>query len=399
MWQSLKNCYHLFQAAVAAVFFNFPSRNITVVGVTGTDGKTTTVHMIYEILRSISPKCSMISSVYAAIGSKTFETGFHVTTPSSWQVQKYLRKSVDSGHKYFVLETTSHGLHQNRLAFVNFDISVLTNITHDHIDYHKTWENYALAKARLFKKTNVSVLNTDDEKSYKFLKNKVSGKLVTYSINSESDVNTKKFPLKLKVQGDYNLSNALAAAATASALGISRKKITKSLNNFGGVRGRLDKITEKNNFDVYIDFAHTPNGLKQALTTLRSAKKGRLIAVFGAAGKRDYSKRQSMGAVADELADVIVLTSEDPRDESPEKISQEIARGIKSKKTDVNLFFVPDRAKAIEKAITMCAPGDIAAFFGKGHERSMAIGKKETPWDEYESVKLALRKKKNGTVG
>ena len=190
MWQKIKNIYHLAQAFLAAVYFNFPSRKLIVIGVTGTDGKTTTVHMISHILRSNAKKVAMISSVNAKIGDKTFDTGFHVTTPSPWQVQKYLKDAVNSGSQYFVLEATSHGLDQNRLAFVNFKIGVITNITHEHLDYHKTWQNYAKAKLKLFKNTETAILNMDD-RSYNFLKSGVGGKLITYGIKSTADFNLK----------------------------------------------------------------------------------------------------------------------------------------------------------------------------------------------------------------
>lgn len=387
------------QAALAAIFFNFPSKHITVIGVTGTDGKTTTVHMIYDIFRSTTPKVSMVSSIYAAIGSKTYDTGFHVTTPSSWQVQKLLRKAVDSGHKYIVMETTSHGLNQNRLAFVKFDVGVLTNVTHDHLDYHGTWENYGLSKLRLLNDTKYSILNEDDEKSYEFLKNKAGGKVISYSLEGKGLFTLKSFPMKLKIPGEHNLSNGLAAATAASILGITRPKILKALNNFSSPKGRLDRIDMSQDFEVYIDFAHTPNAFKQTFLTLRKTQakgsKSKLIVVFGAAGKRDKAKRSEMGEIADSLADVIVLTSEDPRNEDPTKIALEIMKGIKSKHLEKDLFIIPERQKAIEYAIQICQKGDIVTFLGKGHEKSMAIGKKETAWDEYEAVRHAIKKKFN----
>lgn len=396
MWQKFKNCDHLLQAALAALFFNFPAKHITIIGVTGTDGKTTTVHMIYEILRSAEKKASMVSSIYAAVGSKTQDTGFHVTTPSSFMVQKFLRRAVDSGHKYFVLETTSHGLDQNRLAFIKFDVGVLTNITHDHIDYHKSWKNYALAKGKLFRRAKWAILNADDSKSFEYLKPIVSGKLISYSLANDTDVNLKNFPLRLKIKGTYNLSNALAAAAATSALGISRQKIIKALNNFTLPKGRLDEIALKQNFKVFIDFAHTPNGLAQALSTLKEivSGKSRLIAVFGAAGNRDTKKRPLMGRIADEIADIIIITSEDPRKENPEKIAGEIVSGIKEKALGRTLFIITDRRQAIEHAIHIAKEGDVVATFGKGHEKSMTIGNKELIWDEYEVVKNAIRRKK-----
>lgn len=398
MWQKIKNYYHLLQAALAAIFFNFPSNHIYVIGVTGTDGKTTTVHMIYEILKSSGQKVSMISSIYAAIGSKTYDTGFHVTMPTSWQIQKLLRRSVDAGHKYFILEATSHGLDQKRLAFTKVDLAVLTNITHEHLDYHKTWHNYAMAKIKLLKTARKAIINADDEKSFDFAVKKLKNKPITYGLNSTADFNLKNFNIKLKLLGLYNKSNALSSAAAASTLGISRQKIIKALAQFKGARGRMDKIDSRQNFDLYIDFAHTPNALKHALKTLKNLKDGKtakLIAVFGAAGKRDRAKRPLMGKVADELADVIILTSEDPRAEDPEKIIGEISSGIKNKRLGINLFTITDRRQAINFAVNLASPGDVIACCGKGHEKSIAVKGKEIPWDEYEAARNAIRSRKD----
>ncbi len=396
MWQTVKNYYHLAQALAAAFIFSFPSNKIKVIGVTGTDGKTTTVHMIYEILKTSGQKVSMISSVGAAIGAKTYDTGFHVTTPSSWQIQRYLRKAVDAGHKYFVLETTSHGLDQNRLAQVRFEIGVLTNVTHDHLDYHGTWENYVASKAKLFKNVAYSVLNLDDHKSFSFLKNKVSGQIITYGIKEGADINIKNFPLKLKIKGDYNLENALAASATTQALGLPKRKIARALAKFSPVSGRMEGIDIGQDFRVIVDFAHTPNALSQALTTLKQQKPGRIIAVFGAAGERDKLKRPIMGSVADENADIIILTAEDPRSENALDIAREIKSGIKNKTEGKNLFIIEDRKTAIEYGVNLAAKNDVVGIFGKGHEKSMCFGKKETPWDEFQVVAKAVRRRING---
>ncbi len=395
MWQKIKNYYHLAQALLAAFIFSFPSNKIAVIGVTGTDGKTTTVHMIYEILKASGQKVSMISSVGAAIGSKDYDTGFHVTTPSAWQVQKYLRKAADSGNKYFILETTSHGLDQNRLAQVNFQIGVLTNISHDHLDYHGTWENYAAAKAKLFKNVAFSILNFDDRKSFLFLKNRVSGQIITYAVKKSADINIKNFPIKLKIGGDYNLENALSAAATARALGIPKPKITRILAKFSLPKGRLQEVNMGQDFRVVVDFAHTPNALNRVLATLKSQTPKRLIVVFGAAGQRDKSKRKVMGKVADQNADVIILTAEDSRNENVVDICNQIASGIKNKTKGKNLFIVEERTNAINFAVSLAGENDTVGLFGKGHEKSMNFGKKETPWDEFKVASAAIRKKIN----
>lgn len=388
MWQKAKNYYHLAQAAIAATIFGFPSKKLILIGVTGTDGKTTTVNMIYHILHTAGEKVSMISSVNAQIGANSYDTGFHVSTPSPWQVQKYLKMAVDAGDKYFVLESTSHGLDQNRLAFTSFKVGVLTNITNEHLDYHKKWENYALAKLRLLNIAQLAIINKDDQ-SYDFLKNKIKGKFLTYSMSQNADLNLKSANPELKIPGDYNVSNALAAIAATEAVGIKKQDSIKALGTFSGVKGRMEKVKNNKNLNIYVDFAHTPNGLEQALKTLKSqAGNAKLTCVFGSAGQRDSKKRPQMGTAADKYANLIVLTSEDPRDEDPKDIAQQVATGIKKHKFHI----IINRQEAIDFAVKNAKSGDFVGIFGKGHEKSMNINGKETPWDDFEAVKKALGK-------
>ena len=300
------------------------------------------------------------------------------------------------GNKYFVLEATSHGLDQNRLAFVKFKIAVITNVTHEHLDYHKSQKRYLGAKAKLFRKVNFSILNFDDQ-SFDFLKSNVDGKIITYSAKSQADFNPKRLPLRLKIPGDYNLRNALAAAAAVSSLRIKKKKILSVLNNFGGVPGRMNEVDLGQNFQVFIDFAHTPNALKEALKTLKSQipnPKSKLITVFGSAGERDKAKRPLMGKIAAGIADVSILTAEDPRREKVEDICKSIAEGFsEGKKEGKDYHIIYDRAKAITFAVNLAADGDIVSLFGKAHEKSMCFGKKEYPWDEFVAVEKAINER------
>lgn len=394
MWQRIKNYYHLIQAFLAAAFYSFPSKEIKVIGVTGTDGKTTTVHMISEILTKNGYKTSYISSLHAAIGSKIYKTGFHVTTPSAWQIQKLLRQAVNARNDYFILEATSHGLDQYRLSFINFEIGILTNITHEHLDYHKNWENYALAKLKLLKASKFRIINFDD-KSYQFVQKYLKSNITTFGLSGKSDINTQNCKLRLSLPGTYNLYNALAACAAAQITGLSKFRIIRAINKFQSVEGRMQEVSLGQNFKVIIDFAHTPNALKSALTSLKTQlnASSRLIAVFGAAGLRDKSKRPLMGKAADNAADIIVLTAEDPRTETIESICEGIRQGIKNKKLEKTLFIVNDRAQAIEFALSLAKEHDIVALFGKGHERSMSIGKVETPWNEFEAVRKAIKRR------
>ena len=399
MWQKIKNVYHLLRAYAACIYFGFPSKKLTVIGVTGTDGKTTTSHMIYEILKLAGKNVSLISSIHALVGCKTFDTGFHRTTPDPVALQSFLAKIVDSGSNYLVLEVTSHSLDQNRVFGINFEVAVLTNVTHEHLDYHRSFENYLRSKAKLLRKAKISILNADDA-SYDKAKKLTGSKIVTYSIAKNADVTLKEFPFKLKISGDYNISNGLAAASCASQIGVNKKTIIKALNNFKGVKGRMEEIDEGQDFKVFIDFAHTPNGLKQALKTLNSklqTPNSKVIAVFGAAGERDRLKRPKMGEVAAMYADICVLTAEDPRNEKVEDICEQIAQGlIKSGKMESKDFYkIYDREKAIEFAVKLAKPHDIVVCFGKSHEKSMCFGKKEYPWDEFKTVERAIKKKAN----
>ena len=399
MWQKIKNLYHLAQALIAAIYFNFPSQKLTVIAVSGTDGKTTTVNMIYHVLIKSGFKASMVSSIGAKIAGREKETGLHVSTPSPWQVQKLLKQAVDRKSQYFVLEATSHGLHQNRLAFVKVDTAIITNITSEHLDYHVTWQNYAIAKAKLFKNVRYSILNLDDQKSYNFLKSRVSGTIITYSKNKNSDINLENTPVKLTIAGHFNLSNALGAAAACNMLNIPKRKIISHLKSYSGTRGRIEEIRAGQDFTAIVDFAHTPNALESLLTSLKydMDPKSKLIAVFGAAGNRDRSKRPKMGRIAAQNADITIITAEDPRTEKVTEISAQIAEGFKrlNKKAGKDYFLVNDRKKAIEFAIQLANKGDVVVTLGKGHEKSMCIGKVEYPWDEAAILSSAIRQKIN----
>ncbi len=392
---------HLPMALMANITYGFPSRRLTIIGVTGTDGKTTTATMLYHILHESGYKVALISTVAAKIGRREIDTGFHVTSPDHFPLQGLLKVIADNGFTHVVLETTSHGFAQHRLWGVRFTGGIVTNITEDHLDYHKTWENYAAAKAKLFAHTKFAVLNTED-KSFAFLKKRVKGKVVTYGME-KGDINIKTFPIKLSVLGTFNYANALAASAAALELGVSGDKIKKALLLFEGVFGRMQVMHQEPL--VIVDFAHTPNGLRTALKSLRPACKGRLIAIFGCAGERDCNRRK-MGKVAAELADITIITAEDPRCEGVEHISAEIAvwakkgGGISVSKDEVMkhkrfkhpvYVTIPDRQEAINFGIKTAQKKDIVGIFGKGHEQSMCFGTEEVLWTDQEAVKKAIK--------
>lgn len=387
MWQKTKNLYHLGIAIISNAWFNFPSRKLTIIGVTGTDGKTTTTCLIYHILHTAGLNVSMVSSVGAIIGGKNYDIGFHVTTPSSFSLQGFLNRAVMDGKtsnpNYLVLETTSHALDQYRVFGIKFDVGVLTNVTHEHLDYHKTYKNYVKTKEKLLKMSKTAITNRDDE-SFALL----NSKLVTYGMKSNADVNPGNFPFKTNLIGDFNKYNVLAAISACKALGMKDNEIRVGIKSFSPPKGRED-IVYNMDFKIMIDFAHTPNAFKQILSAIRPDIKGRLIHVFGSAGLRDEEKRPIMGKNSSQYADIIILTSEDPRTESIDRINKQIESGIMKKS---KIIKISDRKEAIEKAIKIANKDDFILITGKSHEKSMNYGHGEEPWDEYEVVRKAINK-------
>lgn len=379
---------HFPEALVASVRYGFPGRKLRVIGVTGTDGKTTTVNMIYKILKDAGKKVSMISTINAVVAGKVYDTGFHVTSPDRGDVQSFLSQSVSHQDEFMVLEVTSHGLAQFRVWGIPFEVGVLTNVTHEHLDYHKTFANYFQTKMKLIKVAKVGIINQSlrGERGNMGDKRK---RLVSFGLH-KGDFNQEKLKLKLKLPGEYNIENALAALAVTTELGIDPKIARKTLESFSGLNGRMEEIKNNRGIKVVVDFAHTPNALEQALQTLRKETKGKLIAVFGAASERDVAKRPLMGEISSKLADITILTDEDPRFEDRSKIINHIASGMKGAAEGRNLFKEPDRKKAIKMALAIAKKGDTVGIFGKGHEKSMNYLGKEKPWSDQEAVKEVL---------
>lgn len=406
------NLIHFTRAVLAVLQYRYPARDMIVIGVTGTDGKTTTAHMIYAILRAAEIPTSLISTTGAIIpGKENQPLGLHVTTPNPFDLQFILRTAKEKGSKYVVLEATSHGLDQHRVLGSNFKIGVVTNITHEHLDYHGTWENYFHAKAKLFRSVEFSILNQDDP-AFKRLKPLASGQIITYGLDTQADFTATEVEYSAEgtlfmipeigiriaspFLGPYNLQNSLAAAATAKALEIDPKAIATGLQTASPPKGRLERVDMGQDFTIYIDFAHTPNSLKNMLALLRSVTHRNVIVVFGCAGDRDQEKRFPMGAIAARFADYTVITAEDPRTEDLETIMAQIAAGCESEGgvRDQTYFLIGDRQKAIDYAIQRLAqPDDIVVATGKAHEQSMCFGNTEYPWDEFQAIQNALKKK------
>ena len=407
---------------MAGSFHDEPGRKLTVIGVTGTDGKTTTTNILYKILRAAGIQAGMISTVNAVIGDEVLDTGFHVTTPDAHDVQRYLAKMVQAGLTHVVLETTSHGWAQYRVDACEFDIGVLTNITHEHMNEHGSFEKYRAAKARLFSSLEITrpkpqgnprlaVINRDDPKSFDFLTDFIKVNKVNYGLGENADVRAtdieyspsgihftaqgRDFRVRVTSQlvGAYNVSNCLAAlTAAVYGLGIEPDVAARGIASLEGIPGRMERIDMGQDFTAIVDFAHTPNALKVTLETARQMTKGKVICAFGSAGLRDKEKRRMMAETSAELADLTVLTAEDPRTESLEGILDEMAAGARSRggSEGVTFWRVADRGEAIRFALKLARPGDIVLSCGKGHEQSMCFGATEYLWDDRTAMRAAL---------
>lgn len=407
---------------LAAAYHAFPARRLVIIGVTGTDGKTTTSHLIHSVLQAAGLRAGFISTVAADLGSQLADTGLHVTTPGAPQTQGYLAQMAAAGLTHCVLEMTSHGLAQGRLNGVDVDVAVMTNVTHEHLDYHGTFEGYRAAKGRLFEmlarsqrkpgQPKVSVVNADDP-SADFFAAFPADRVIHYGLGAGADFRAAdvvygpdgtRFTLRhegqadalhVRLAGAFNVHNALAAAAACRAQGIPMDTIQRGLLAAPAVPGRMERIDEGQPFTAIVDFAHTPNALKNALEAARAMLPpgGRVIAVFGSAGLRDREKRRLMAETSARLADLTVLTAEDPRTEPLDAILQAMADGCVAQGGIEGQTFirVPDRGAALYRACQMAQPGDIVIACGKGHEQSMCFGTVEYPWDDRAALRSALR--------
>lgn len=411
---------------LAAAYYDFPSRKLVIIGVTGTDGKTTTSHILHSILKQADGiKAGFISTISADFGDEVADTGFHVTTPSAPQVQAYLVRMVDAGLTHCILEMTSHGLAQGRLNGVDIDVAVVTNVMHEHLDFHGSWENYRDAKAIMFRMLKssypkagipkISVINADDQ-SYDYFKAIPADTTVQYSVQHDADYLAtdieyhpdkttfivQDMPIRMQLVGEFNVSNALAGISVARELNIAWDAIQNGIASIDVISGRMERIDEGQDFVAIVDFAHTPNALKRALeagrTMLPDGK--RLISVFGSAGLRDVEKRRMMAETSAQLADITVLTAEDPRTESLDDILEMMAQGCISQGGIEGETFirVHDRGEAIYQACQMAESGDIVMACGKGHEQSMCFGTVEHLWDDRDAMRSALNGKPLATL-
>ena len=406
--QKIKNIYHLFQAVLANIRFGFPSRKLKVIGVTGTDGKTTTTQMITKILEEAGKKVALASTINFKIGQKEWTNLSHFTTLSAFAVQKFIKQAVEKDCEYLVLETSSHSLDQYRVWGIDYKTAVITNITREHLDYHKTMESYRQAKRKLFNNAEVAVVNLDMENPEKFLEcnaKKILGyslkknqnkfqnldtkpeTIVAENIDLEIDksmfaVGNQKFTLN--IPGDFNIENALAAISVGVSENIDLEICSRGISKISNIPGRMEYISNERGLNILVDFALTPDALKKLYSLLAKIKKpeAKIIAVFGACGERDRGKRPIIGEIVSQYADLVIVTNDEPYHEDPMQIIQEIVGGIKNKKEGENFFIIPDRREAIKKALHLSVSGDVLAITGMGAEESMIVGDKKIPWND-----------------
>ena len=396
-------------AAVSAQFYGHPSTEIGVVGITGTDGKTTTSHLVDHILRASGARTGLVGTVSVRIGDHVDLHPSRQTTPESCDIQRYLRQMADAPLAWATLEATSHGLAMHRLDHVQFDIAAITNITREHLDYHGTIENYRRAKATLLERValnlGLAVVNADDAGSRAVEHYAAGARVLRYSATGADadlrafDVQASgtgtaflldaggrgRFSCRLPLIGEFNVANALCAAGVALGAGIEIDAIVAALATAPAVPGRMARVDVGQPFSVFVDYAHTPESMEKVLTFLRRFHpSGRMIAVFGSAGERDVEKRPLQGAIAARLADVSVITSEDPRFEDADAIIAQIAAGAEAAgaETGKSMFLCTDRRQAIQLALDIAGPGDCVLLAGKGHEASIIWGREKRPWDE-----------------
>lgn len=402
-------------ADLAAAFYNYPSQQMNLVGVTGTNGKTTTTHLIeYFLLQSQRPT-ALFGTLYARWQGYN-QVSAH-TTPFAIELQERLAMAKQAGNEYAVLEVSSHALAQGRVQGCEFEVSVFTNLTQDHLDFHPTMEDYFQAKALLFRSDylkNRAVINQDDEYGKRLIQERAKDQVWCYSIEDPSaDLYTKdlsyeangvngtlktpqgEIPFRSPLVGEFNLSNLLAAVGAALHFGIDLKTIAQSLPHFTGVPGRMERveIEEKQDISVIVDYAHTPDSLENLLKAARPFISGRMICVFGCGGDRDRTKRPLMGEIVAKLADVPVVTSDNPRTEDPGRILDDILEGMKE---GVKPIVERDRAIAIEQAIQTAQPGDGVLIAGKGHEDYQILGTEKVHFDDREEARKALFKRQKG---
>ena len=388
-------------AAVSANWFGHPARDLTLLAVTGTNGKTTTTYLLKAMLEGVlGARVGLIGTNQNMVGEEVLPA--HRTTPESYEVQQLLREMADAGCTHVVMEASSHALVLHRLDGLRFRAGIFTNLTQDHLDFHGTMEAYRDAKGLLFRQSDTAVLNLDDEAGRYFARTVAVPRLTYSERRDEADLTAKNlrlFPdrvefeavaagaisrVRLPIPGGFTVYNALGVLTCGLALGLPLADCADALAKAPGVKGRIEVVPVPADFAVIIDYAHTPDALENILTTVRDFTAGRVICLFGCGGDRDRTKRPQMGAIAGSLADVAVVTSDNPRTEEPEAIIRDILPGLEG--TAAEVVVEPDRRAAIRRALSLAKPGDTVVLAGKGHETYQEVGTRVLHLDEREEV-------------
>ena len=422
--------YHVLRADLAAHQYGFPGKRMRVIGVTGTNGKTSTCFLIWKMLNAAGHKTGLMTTV--AWGVDKLEKQIeHMTTVDAKTLNYRMKKIADAGAEFLVLEVTSHALAQHRTFGVPIEIAVMTNVTHEHLDYHKTFENYRDAKRRLFKMAKYGVVNEDDKSWSYFAKDvkeyityginsgilrakdvRLGAQGVEYSVDNEGSVGDKHaaenkqmrgnknspgdmLRIKTKIPGEFTVYNSLAAVAVGLKLGLSKEQISQGILALDSVEGRMNRVDLGQNFEVIVDYAHTPDAFLKVYESVVPGKKGRIISLFGGAGRRDESTRGERGEIAARNSDIVIITEDDSRDENPAEIAEEFVRGAKQAGflRGKNLLVELNREKAIQMAVDLAKKDDIVLILGKGHEKTILRATGAVPFEDLKVTEKALRKR------
>lgn len=422
--------YHVLRADLAAHQYGFPGKRMRVIGVTGTNGKTSTCFLIWKMLNAAGHKTGLMTTV--AWGVDKLEKQIeHMTTVDAKTLNFRMKKIADAGAEFLVLEVTSHALAQHRTFGVPIEIAVMTNVTHEHLDYHKTFENYRDAKRRLFKMAKYGVVNEDDKSWAYFAKDvkeyityginsgilrakdvKLGAQGVEYSVDGEASVGDKHaaedkhvggdknasgdmLRIKTKIPGEFTVYNSLAAVAVGLKLGLNKEQISQGILALDSVEGRMNRVDLGQNFEVIVDYAHTPDAFLKVYESVVPGKKGRIISLFGGAGRRDESTRGERGEIAAKYSDIVIITEDDSRDENPAEIAEEFVNGAEQAGflRGKNLLVELNREKAIQMAVELAKKDDIVLILGKGHEKTILRATGAVPFEDLKVTEKALRKR------
>jgi len=406
----LEKFWHYPKSAFASLIYGKPAKNLKIIGVAGTKGKTTTCHLIAHILEKSQKKVAMISTASLKIKENKKLNHLKMTTPSPFFLQKFIKKAVKKGCQYLVLEISSHALSQYRIFGIPFSVVVFTNLIPDHLEYHQNKKEYQKVHLKILGKSlKYLILNRDDPSLEKILLSPIKNlKKITFGIKKDADILAKdifltekgtSFKIKtgkesisvnLRLLGKFNIYNALAATTVSLSQKIDLLKIKEALEDFKGTPGRIEIIKSKKNFKVIVDYAHSPESLKNLFEAIKPIKKGKVITIFGACGERDKAKRPLMGEIIDKNSDYFIVTNDDPYSENPEEIAKELISGIKTKNLNENFFKILDRKEAIKKGISLAKENDLVLVLGKGAEQWQVFKNKKIPWDDRRIVKEIL---------